>query len=125
MKHATLAAIAALSIGFSLPAFAAEEQKAQELGAYTSMEMLGIDVDQAGTTNEQRMAFWMKMPTDQQTSVKQKCSEAMNNKDAGLTDGFQYLPVLQAGDPVDVCQLLPVVTARPGPSAGVFSAYRG
>lgn len=85
MKLATLAAIAALSISLLAPAFA-DDKQAQELGAFTSMEMLGIDVDQAGTTDEQRLAFWNKMPADQQASVKQKCSEALNNKAAGLAE---------------------------------------
>lgn len=85
MKLATLAAVAALSIAFSAPAFA-DDKEVQELGAFTSMEMLGVDVAEAGTTNETRLAFWNKMPADQQVSVKQKCSEALNNKAAGLAE---------------------------------------
>ena len=46
----------------------------------SSAPPLGVDISKAGTTKEERVAFFNKMSKDEQVGVQSRCTDAMNNK---------------------------------------------
>ena len=68
-----LAAAAVSSIGFSATAFAAIDYVAVK-----PLEIIGVDVTKASSTDEDRMVFWNAVASEQATSAKQMGLDALS-----------------------------------------------
>jgi hypothetical protein len=96
MKTYKLALIAAFLVGMTGAAFAAETANpavdpnndaaaanASGGSVTSSAPPLGVDISKAGTTKQERMAFFNKMSKDKQVGVQSRCTDALNNKGSG------------------------------------------
>jgi opacity protein-like surface antigen len=70
-----IATAAALALALSTGAAMAAQSDQGPVKAPGSAGNLGVDISGAGTTTETRMAFWGKMTTDDQATVRTKCQD--------------------------------------------------
>ena len=66
MKLTNLALIAAFAVGMAAPAYAASDQ--------AQMDAMKAEMDKAGKTDKDRMAFFKGMPADRQAFWKEQCN---------------------------------------------------
>lgn len=88
MRLVKLAAVSALALGLATSAFAQSEadKNASPEGPGTQDPLvLGWDINQAGTTDEARMAFFGQMAPDQQASARERCLPALQEATKNAT----------------------------------------
>jgi hypothetical protein len=74
MKKLAAAAALTLALG-AMPAFAQDSSVAGEGTKGSVSANLGIDISQAGTTDESRAAFWQGMSAADRDMVMKNCSD--------------------------------------------------